>query len=158
MKHRLVKIALISATAGAVVAVGTAALIVKHIHDRRHKKQFLSTKMRRAITEVLELTADENLPGGAVASSIYHRHINNAPDGKLLALYAAVKVGEFIHDAGIDPTRITADQLNLVRGRFLNAQTEKAGDREGLLKALLSHDLKELKPVLAVALAVLILA
>lgn len=153
-KRKLTTIVAVSAVSGVVLTAGVACLVIRHRRKRR-KKQFLSKKKRAAITEVIELAADEVMPNGVVASSLLHHHLSTLSDKKLLVLYAATKVGEYMREAGIDPLQASAEQLELVKSRFSEAQSEETGDREALLGFLLSHNFEELKPLLIETLSVL---
>lgn len=152
-----IKFVVTTAAAGAVLAgVGTVALIRHLRKNKRRKGHFLTNRRRRVITDFLEVAVSD-IPHGPIADSLYRHHIQGLSDKRLLILYAAMKVGEFIRGAGIDPTEVTEEQLASVKARYLEAETEKAHDREGMLGALLGHELTELKPLFVIALAVLAL-
>lgn len=158
MNLRGVKIVAISATAGMAITVLGAVAIAQRISKRKKRKDpFLSDRKRRVITDVLELAA-KDVPHGPLGASLYRKHLQGLSDKRLLVLYAAVKVGEFVRGSGIDPTKVTRDQLENIKSLFTRAQAEKANDRKGLLNALFSHDAADLKPLLITALGVLVLA
>ena len=145
---RSIKIAAASAAVGAAVSVVGTVALVRHLRRRKRRKgQFLSTKRRQTITDALEL-ASEEIPHGAMGTRLFHSRLQQLSDKRLLTLYAALRIGEFMRESGIDPLKMTADQLAGVRARFAKAEDEGAHDRSGMLDALLAHDVEEVKPLL----------
>lgn len=156
MNRRIIKVAVVSTAAG--VAVGTigVVLLVRHLHKRRqHKGQFLSNRKRRVITEFLEQAASD-IPHGPVGAVAYRTHLQGMSDKRLVILYAALRIGEYLRDAGIDPAHATAEQLKDIKALFSKTEVE-AHNREGMLSALLAHDFSDIKPLLIAALGILVL-
>lgn len=139
-----------------VVVAGTVACARRVRKRRRRRGGFLSNRRRQTITEALELAASE-LPHGPAGATLFRRHLERLPDKRLLTLYAALRVGEFVREAGIDPAKASAEQLEGIKARISGIESEPRRDREGLISALLSHDVEDLKPLLVTALAVLAL-
>lgn len=155
MVGRTLKIAVASAAAGVAISAIGAVVIVRHLRKRRRKSQFLSNRKRRVITDFIRQTASE-IPHGPVGAAAYRKHLEGMSDKRLIVLYAALRIGEFIRDSGIDPTQVTAEQLENVKALFSKAEDEPH-NREGMLSALLTHDIKDLKPLLVAALGILVL-
>ena len=161
-KPTIVKVAVVSAAVGAVAAVAGIALVVRHVRKRRRRKaqahakgQFLSDRKRQAITDVIDLAA-QDIAHTSVGAALYRNHLQGLSDKRLLTLYAALKVGEYLRDSGIDPAAATVDQLAAIKARFTEIEEGEGNDRQGILSALLSHDV-DIKPLLAAALGILAL-
>lgn len=157
MNVRRIKVAAVSAAACMAVGVAGTVAIARHVRKRKRRRGgFLSNKKRQTITEALELAAG-GLPHGPAGATLFRRHLERLSDKRLLTLYAALRVGEFVRDSGIDPAQASAEQLEGIRARFSGIESGPKRDREGIVGALLAHDLEDLKPLLVAALAVLAL-
>lgn len=158
MNLRGVKIVAISATAGMAIAVLGTVAIAQHIKKRRKcTDPFLSDRKRKVITDAISLAAND-VPHGPLGASLYRKHLKGLSDKRLMVLYAAVKVGEFVRESGIDSTQATLDQIENVKSLFSRTLAEKEYNRKGLLNALFARDAKDFKPLLATALGILVLA
>lgn len=155
MLGRQTKIVAIAAAGGVAAGIGLV-VAVKHV-KRRRRGRFLPKKARRAITEALELDARASMPGGAVANALWRRHINQASDRRLIALYAAAKAGEFMRDRGIDPMHVTPEQVEQVHERFAAVSRNANLSGQDTRTLLGGFDFAHVKPLLAAALAVLVL-
>jgi len=161
MLARNAKIVAISAAVGSVATLAVVATIAirrrrrKRERMRKHRAgQFLPEKERRAIADVLELAAD-NVELGPTATKLYRNHLSSISDKRLITLYAAVKVGQYLRESGIDPMKVTADQIEAVKARFAAAESAEESDRATMLGVLDSLDFSEARQLLAGALGVL---
>ena len=141
------------AVCGLVIVVA-AAVVINAVKNRR-KKRIIPRKVRRDIIEVLEAAGAEVNHTGKVGESVMRHKLENMSDKQLISIYAAMKVAKKAKGAGFDPVGATVDQIAHLSSRFDKA-TNEPETRENILEKLFSLDLGELRPLLSLALALII--
>ena len=131
--------------AGVAVAAGVAVgvhAIVRAV--RRYRNRVLPKDVRKLMIELMELEGEDfapsKAPGGGLGKSLFIRKIEKCDDRQLMAIFAIVEVGYFLKASGIDPARISKEQLKQITQKFAVEQEGAPKDRASLLGVLDTTD------------------
>lgn len=133
------KLMLIGA-AGVGVVAGT---VVTAIALRRRAKRVLDRKLRKALNEIVQMRAEDFVPGGFWGVSAFMRRVDQLNNKQLAALCALVEVGHFIKLANIDPFNATEADIQQAASKFSIEQRVAPRTRGELLSKLNADDVHE---------------